>query len=437
MRPADSKLAESARALIISSDGHAMAKIADYRPYLPARFQEEFDAFLEQYGEYISDLGIIDPGYLRSRLDDDVVDDWSRNVVAPGRLDGMSDPSRRQEILDEEGIAAEVLFPDFGTAFELSPGVASALRYSRTPEQADVANRAHNRWLVDFCAVAPHRFFGLAGLSFDDVEAAIEEVRWAKKAGLVGIVLPHFDENVPLYHSRHDPIWNELATLGMIVHSHAAASSTTRHVLGAGPTPHPACARTIRSGEAFFNTRQILPHLIWGGVLERHPSLKVVLTEQGSGWITSALEGMDYSYDGSYLQRGLREFIPLKPSEYFERQVFLGSSIFSREEIELRHQIGLNKMMLGMDYPHHEGTWGAGPGTSSYLQATLGVAGVPIGEAEILLSRTAIEVYGFDAAALASVAGRIGPKMTDILTPPIEDKYPRGDVKKPIGVGFQ
>jgi hypothetical protein len=94
-------------------------------------------------------------------------------------------------------------------------------------------------------------------------------------------------------------------------------------------------------------------------------------------------------------------------------------------------------MMLGMDYPHHEGTWGAGPGTSSYLQATLGAAGVPIGEAEILLSRTAIEVYGFDAAALASVAGRIGPKMTDILTPPIEDKYPRGDVKKPIGVGFQ
>jgi hypothetical protein len=261
MRPASSMSGESARALIISSDGHAMAKVADYRPYLPARFQEDFDAFLEQYGQYISDLGIVDPDYLQTRLDDDVADDWRRDVVARGRLDGMSDPRRRQEILDEEGIAAEILFPDFGTAFELSPGVASALRYSRTPEQADVANRAHNRWLVDFCAAAPHRFLGLAGLSFDDVEAAVEEVRWAKEAGLVGIVLPHFAQNVPLYHPRHDPIWNELAALGMIVHSHAAASSTTRQVLPAGPTPHPACARTIRSGEAFFYTRQILPHL--------------------------------------------------------------------------------------------------------------------------------------------------------------------------------
>jgi hypothetical protein len=149
------------------------------------------------------------------------------------------------------------------------------------------------------------------------------------------------------------------------------------------------------------------------------------------------LAGMDYSYSGSYLQRSLREVIRIKPSEYFARQIYLGSSIFSREEIELRQDIGLDKMMLGMDYPHHEGTWAAGPGTLAYLRATLGSAGVPAGEAAQLLGETAIKVFGFDRRALDGLGREIGPDMAEVLRPPTEDLYPRGDVKKPIGVGFQ
>ena len=66
-----------------------------------------------------------------------------------------------------------------------------------------------------------------------------------------------------------------------------------------------------------------------------------------------------------------------KPSEYFDRQCALGSSIFSLAEMEARHEIGIDKMMLGFDYPHHEGAWAAGPGLVPYIQATLGVAKVP------------------------------------------------------------
>jgi hypothetical protein len=142
---------------------------------------------------------------------------------------------------------------------------------------------------------------------------------------------------------------------------------------------------------------------------------------------------MDYKYEGSHLSRDLHEVMPLKPSEYFQRQVALGSSIFSRAEIEARYEIGLDKMMLGMDYPHIEGTWGTyvEGGTRAYLQATLGAAQVPVAEARQLLGGNIAARFNFDLEKLEPVYRRIGPSLSAMLTPPTEDHFPRGDVHKP------
>jgi hypothetical protein len=120
-------------------------------------------------------------------------------------------------------------------------------------------------------------------------------------------------------------------------------------------------------------------------VLERHPKLQVVFTEQGSAWPIATLEGMGYSWEGSYLRRDVRETVPEKPSSYFKRQCHLGLSIFSLAEIKARHLIGVDKMTLGMDYPHPEGTWGMGPRHLDYLRATLGVAEVPPDEVRLVV----------------------------------------------------
>jgi predicted TIM-barrel fold metal-dependent hydrolase len=232
---------------------------------------------------------------------------------------------------------------------------------------------------------------------------------------------------------RHDPIWALLSELGMVADSHTSMSSVTRRPTPQNPTPHPTSMYALVQQELFFFTRQILPHLIWGGVLERFPDLKVVLTEQGSGWVPHALELMDFTYDGSYAHRGVRDVLKLAPSEYFQRQVSLGSSLFSKVECERRDEIGVGKMLLGTDYPHHEGTWGAGPGTAHYYQATLGAAHVPEGDAVRMMGANAIDVFGLDAAKLDAIAARIGPSMQQILTPPTDDHFPRGDVKKPLG----
>jgi predicted TIM-barrel fold metal-dependent hydrolase len=424
------------RALIVSSDGHAAAEIRAYRPYLPSKWHEDFDAFCAEYDRV--GMNSAAPESLAVRIDDELVQDWIDQVVDTGRLRGISDPTHRIAELDREGVTAEVLFPDIGQPFELYPPVLAAqLGYERSPEMVAVANQAHNRWLVDFCSEAPQRFAGLAVLSFDDIEAAVKEIRWAKSAGLRGIVLPNVDESRPFFHERHEPIWNVLEELEMPVNTHPPFSAVTKHI----PTtmfaavPDSVCAVPLIGTYIFSLTQQILSHMIWGGVFERHPGLQMVLSEQGSGWTVFALQGMDYSWEQSYLRRNIRDVIRSKPSEYFQRQCHLGSSIFSFAEANARYDIGVDKIAIGMDYPHHEGTWGHGPGHVAYLQATLGAAGVPRDEARAMIGENALRLWKFDRRTLEDVAAAIGPTYDQFLSPPDADEFPRGDVHKPLALG--
>jgi predicted TIM-barrel fold metal-dependent hydrolase len=425
------------RAVVVSSDGHATAVMTDYRHYIPADLRNDFDAFCEVFAR--EGARTIDPASLRNRLDESEVVDWIENVIEPGRLAGQYDPEQRIKELDREGIAAEVLFPDFGLPWELHPPLKAAMiGYTRTAEQIEVANKAHNRWLADFCAAAPGRLGGLAVVTFADVEDTVAEIRWAKEHGLVGIVAPTLPEATPFFHSRHEPIWDVLEELDMPMSTHTAISGITQHMATETlkAVPHPACAAPVMTAQAFFFTQQIVHHLIWGGVLERHPNLKLALTEQGSGWIISAKASMDYTWNRSYLRRDVREIVKRSPSEYFDRQVYLGASLFSRAEAAGRHEIGVDKICIGMDYPHHEGTWGAGPGTTDWLRATLGASAVPAEDARLMLGENAIKLWNFDGAQLRTLGDEIGPELDLVLTPPTEDHFPRGDVHKPIATAF-
>jgi len=270
----------------------------------------------------------------------------------------------------------------------------------------------------------------MAVVDWTDVDDAVTEIRWAHRAGLRGVVLPFFDPALPLYHPRFDPIWSALTELGMVVNSHQALSGTSTVPAQTTGVRHPAAAIRLSAGWLLSIVHDLLPQMIWGGVLERFRDLRFVITESGSSWVVGCLTDMDYAYVGSYLRRDIREALPVPPSEYFRRQCFLGSSIFSRAEIEGRHRIGVDKMMLGHDYPHHEGT--VQHGVAAYLQATLGAVGVPEAEARMMLGGTAADVFGFDPAALAPVADRLAVRPSDVLRPPEEDLFPRGDVNKPF-----
>ena len=420
--------------VIISSDGHAGALMEDYRPYLDEKFRDEFDAFLVEWNE--KGTRNFDPPALTARLDPEFVSEWTEKMVDTGRIDGFPDATRRLQEVEKEGISAEVLFPDFGMPFELySRSLAAALGYALPDDEHRQASyRAFNRWLMDYVSVDPARFAANGIVSWHDIDAAIADIRAVHAGGLRGLVLPEFSAELPLYHENYEPIWRTIEELGLIVHSHAGLSSTTNRPIFTPGLPHPALSIRVWLPEMNFFTHNILNHLIWGGVLERHPGLKVVLTEQGSSWVVPALADMDYSYEGSYFRSDYKDIIRSKPSEYFRRQCYLGSSLFTQAEVEARHAIGLDKMMLGMDFPHHEGT--LVESTQEYLRATLGAAAVPEAEARTMLTETAVALYNFDLAKLAPVAERCGPRPSEVLVPPDTDLFPRGDVHKPAGLAI-
>jgi predicted TIM-barrel fold metal-dependent hydrolase len=424
--------------LIISSDGHLSPRMAEYRPYIDVNYREDFEQFLLMFNEYGTRSG--DLRNMEQRTDREVVDEWREKMLDSGRWEDFHDPDLRLKEAEQEGVAAEVVFPDFGgMPFEYGGVAGDMLRAESGVNQALPAGsedhfaagmRAYNRWLVDFVSNAPERFFGQAAISWQGkIEDVIAEIRWARNAGLRGVILPKFSADRPLFHPDFEPIWNTLDELEMVVNSHIGASSTQNDISPSRGAPHPALLVRITMPEHVFYTRNVLSHLVWGGVLERHPELKFVFSEMGSAWVVSELQGMDFTYHGSYFRSDYHDIIRRPPSEYFIRQCYLGSSTFARVEIESRHEIGINHMMLGMDMPHHEGT--LIETTREYLKATLGAECVPIDEARLMLGQTAAGVFGFDVDRLSAVVDRIGLRPEEILVAPESDLYPRGDVHRP------
>jgi hypothetical protein len=97
------------------------------------------------------------------------------------------------------------------------------------------------------------------------------------------------------------------------------------------------------------------------------------------------------------------------PSEYFDRNCFIGASNTKRRELGLRYEIGIDNMLFGNDFPHPEGTW---PNTRTWLAKTF--HDIPIEESRRILGLAAAEVYGFDVPALEELAAKIGPTPEDL-----------------------
>lgn len=144
--------------------------------------------------------------------------------------------------------------------------------------------------------------------------------------------------------------------------------------------------------------------LMIGGVFDRYPGLRLALTEIRADWVPATLRLLDNEAEA----RGLQ--LRMKPSEYFAAHCAVAPSSIHRCEIEMRHEIGEEQMLFGIDYPHHEGIW---PNTAAWIQSAF--TGVPETEARRILGENAIDFYRLDRQAICAVAGRIGPSAADML----------------------
>jgi hypothetical protein len=109
------------------------------------------------------------------------------------------------------------------------------------------------------------------------------------------------------------------------------------------------------------------------------------------------------------LGHNLERKLTMKPSEYFDRNCFMGASTMKRREIALRYEVGVGNLMWGNDFPHPEGTF---PYTRELVRRRF--KDVPRDECRAILGHNAVDLYGIDTAALAPLVERIGPLVEDI-----------------------
>jgi predicted TIM-barrel fold metal-dependent hydrolase len=406
--------------LIISADCHAGALPATYEQYMPRKYhaaarewwiayaremssragtffdQEAVDAYAEAAGEGGGRMrAFSDP---RTKLSDDdilgMLTDPS-SPFAPRR--GEFDPAVRIRELDADGVAGEVIFP------QMAPFGAGLMQYrfAVTPERSFAGCQAYNRWLADFCRANPGRHAGVALIDVEDIDASVKEIRAARELGLSGgVLLPTSTGRHPFYHHpRYEPIWSVCEELDLPLQSHSGWSPDYGEV---------RCATAMYISEVDMWAQRPFSALLWSGAFERHPRLKYVLTETGVGWVVEKLRVLEFKAGNPIFKHFTRD-LSLSPTGYFARNCFVGASFMPAHEGRFRHQIGVDKLMWGTDYPHLEGTW---PNTRKALRETF--ADYPEDEIRAILGGNAARVYGFDTAALQRIADEIGPSLVDI-----------------------
>jgi predicted TIM-barrel fold metal-dependent hydrolase len=400
---------DTRRYVVISTDGHCGADLLGYKPYLERRYHADFDVWAAQFA---------DPWDAVDQAADE------RRIGVASYTDSYNwDGPRRSAHMDSQGIAAEVLFPNTAPPFYptnsiSAPGPRDAHEY----EYRSAGLRAHNRWAADFCAEEPKRRGGLAQFFINDVDDAVAEIRWAKEAGFLGVLLPgdHVLQTCNLYYPKYEPIWEVCEELDIPLHRHGVLP-TEAATDEAGPA-----SPTIGMLEAgFFATRPVT-HLVMSGVFDRHPNLKFVMTENSAVWSIERRMFLDQWYDSSSTPGTLAAIfgadvlakLSKRPSEFIASNVYFGTFL-TDQDMEMRHEIGVNQMMWGADFPHHEGT---SPFTVKALRRNF--AGIPESDVRAILTETAVEVYGFDLPALEKVAERIGPTVAELDTELSADEIP-------------
>lgn len=416
----------SAPYVVVSCDTHIGPRlVADLRPYCPTDLLGQFDAYAgelqQRKEEAAAAKGRVSFGGNQMGADWGVRLD---NLKTPGHFDVHA----RLADLDSDGIAAEVMFHDSQNGEPIPFQTDTLLmRNANITQDFDLlraGQRIYNQWLADACSVEPERHIGLMHLPMWDIDAAIEELQWARSIGLKGINFPTPKIFLEPYNSPSwDPFFSACEDLNVTLCNHGGAGASG----GAFPG-----AMSIAKFEISMMAR-ICPmdQLVYGGVFERHPGVKLVLTESPGIWWEFVLKEMDSIYltDTRSYGPAERERVPRMPSEYAAEQVFIGASFHSRFEAEDAMANGYeDRVIWGSDYPHFEGTYqydATGPNGEPMTWASwrFHYAGLPDDKVRMFLGGNAMAAYDLDHAALAKVAERINaPTFEDINGAPVSER---------------
>ena len=252
-------------------------------------------------------------------------------------------PEEHVKDMDTDGVEVSILYPTVGL-----------LLFGTVPdsELLTAVFRAYNDWLAEFCQAFPDRLAGIAMINVDNVEVGVSELERCRKMGFAGAMITVYPPVGRRYDSpEYDPLWAAAQDLDIPLSLHAASNR-----VGSGEGfQGPETSRRAITCNMDHYVRMSFADMIYGGVLERYPKLRVGAIEHELSWIPHFLDRLDFNYN----QRGIKSDAfkdDMLPSDFFHRNMFVG---FQEDALGIRdrHIIGVDLLQWGADYPHVESTF--------------------------------------------------------------------------------
>jgi predicted TIM-barrel fold metal-dependent hydrolase len=291
------------------------------------------------------------------------------------------DPQVQLADMDAEGIDVQVIYPSH----------LSLSAVKETDLAVDLA-KAWNDWIAEFCAANPRRLKGIAQVALQDVDASIREARRAvEELGLVGIMMPTNVRDQEIGQRQFWPFYEAVEGLdvGLALHGGIEAA---RRMHGRFNT-----FISVHSVAFPFECMAALTGLLFAGVPEQFPRLRIAALEGCCGWLPFLMDRLDEEFE----LRGSREapLLKAKPSEYL-----LADRIYCSCEPEestipyIVERFGAHKLLYASDYPHWDSGW---PNTAkTFLERT----DVSDADKRQIMGENPQRFYGF-TADVAAAAG--------------------------------
>ncbi len=337
-------MTEQGAIAIVDADGHVMEPFDLWDRYMDARFSgvapvcDRHRHTITVDGRTMSRFSAQKAGYgeLVTR------DEKERFAAQAARgYDAVS----QLETMDAEGIEAMVLYPTRGLYVTAVDGL--------DPRLGSEMCRAYGRWLRDFCDRDPARLIGVGLVCLHDPTTALEDARYAVESlGFRAIMLrPNPINGRRIDDPVFDPMYAYLADAGAVVASH---EGTGTYLDQLGNTRFEAHSQQHLVNHPFEQMAAVVSFVL-GGVLHRHPRLRVAFLESGGGWLPYWLFRMDEHFE--WLKTS--EDLPLDalPSEYFKRQCWIQVEGGEPGIQTIVDAVGADRILWASDYPHADGTF--------------------------------------------------------------------------------
>jgi uncharacterized protein len=392
---------------LISSDGHLEVLPERWSVRMPARYRDKAprtikmpdggDALLVE-GQEPRPVPFLDLRAGRSN------ETWQPFGVTVADTAGVGPPEQRIAEQDQDGLEAEVLFPNM----QMGP------RLWRTMSDDDAyraAVRAYNDWLgEEYCVVSRDRLIGLGVIPWTNLDDAVAELEHCAKLGLRGVTLGVFPSGYGYPTPADDRFWSAAIAMKMPLTVHVGfdrqgprAKQPTLEFPGADPKVIARLGgRTIVEWVAlpFLGTASAmsLAQTILSGVFDRLPDLQIFFAETRLGWVPFWMEEADYWYERHrHWSERLLNWKPLRqrPSDYVRQHVHFSVQHVERVAVELRHHMGTDHIMFATDFPHIECDW---PNTRPFAERLF--AGIPADEAFRIAAGNMLEFFHLEQTPL-------------------------------------